>query len=99
MSAVVVRTISAGRASRRSFVDLIQSGQLPALWKTPLASFTDRKAIATGKAKANEPLLEQPPRHFIQQRDPPPVDLDQVVVSAEDRDNSLLSGRRRNRET
>src|SRR5690554_5083740 len=48
-----------------------------------------------GKAEADEPFLEQPPRHFLQHRHPPPIDFDQVVIGSEDCSNLLLvlSGR------
>ena len=42
------------------------------------------------KAEVDKPLLEQPPRHLLQERDPASVHLDQVVIGPEDGCNAAL---------
>lgn len=56
---------------------------------------SDRNDGRAREPEVDEPLLEQPPRHLLQQRDPPPVYLDQVVIGAEDGGDAALGWKRR----
>src|SRR5207247_2110257 len=40
--------------------------------------------------QTSEPLLEQPSRHFLQQRDPMPVHFNQIVVGAKNGGDAVL---------
>ena len=44
----------------------------------------DTRVLVAGEAEADEPLAVELPRRLLQQRHPPPVVLDQVVVGGED---------------
>ena len=54
--------------------------------------------FVAGEAEVDEPLAVEQPSRFLQQRNPPPVVLDQVVVGGEDTGYAvfvkLLSGAR-----
>ena len=50
----------------------------------------DAGVLVAGEAEADEPLAIELPRRLLQQRHPPPVVLDQVVVGGEDVGNALL---------
>ena len=57
----------------------------------PLGAVCYLDVFVAGEAEVDEPFtIEQPSAAFSQQRNPPPVVLDQVVVGGEDVGNFLL---------
>src|ERR1700734_4490075 len=52
-----------------------------------------RQALAAGGAEMDEPFLENAPRHLLQDRDPPRVVFDEVVVGGYSAANQSLNVR------
>jgi hypothetical protein len=50
----------------------------------------DLDVLMAGEAEVDEPLAVEQPRRLLQQRNPPSVVLDQVVVGGEDGDDYSL---------
>jgi hypothetical protein len=64
---------------------------VPPLRNPPDFGVDERHVLVAGEAEVDEPLLVQRPRHLLQDRDPPRVVLDQVVIGREDRGDPLLN--------
>ena len=46
--------------------------------------------FVTGETEVDEPLAVEQPRRPLQQRDPPPIALNQIIIGGEDLDKEIL---------
>ncbi len=70
----------------------------PPLWQWSIRRLDHRVVFVTREVEANEPFLEQSPRHLLQQRNPSPVHDDEVIIGSEYGRYAELRGKRRNTE-
>src|SRR5258705_13896157 len=70
----------------KPLIYLLNGHTFPALWELACKIVE----FVSWKSEANKPLIEQPPRHLLQQRNPPPVHLDQVIIGSQDGGDALL---------
>ena len=75
---------------------LAQRLNLPPLRHGPDGALDHRQALAAGGAEMDEPFLENAPRHLLQDRDPPRVVLDEVIVGGQIIGDFSLLGHLRN---
>ena len=95
------RRLSTSRAVlsiRRSSSATSPSGRdLPAFGDRAEVGVDEGDVLVAGEPEVDEPLPVDRPSHLLQQLDPPPVVLDQVIDRAEDRGDRSLRRRDRHR--
>jgi hypothetical protein len=81
--------LAAKRASLDTYARATEIGEC--LDSPPLGqAINDLDVFMAGEAEVDEPLAVEHPRRLLQQHDPLPVILDEVVIGGEDRDHPLL---------